>query len=109
MKKFRISLLALPVLLAGVTSAQNQPSDNSSGKIVSISGKLSDDGKSFVPKRGQSWSIANPDAVSGQAGHELKLRCRLLAAAHQIQVITVKEIATQVRFTANPSDSAFRR
>ncbi|HWZ98014.1 MAG TPA: hypothetical protein VN025_09650 [Candidatus Dormibacteraeota bacterium] len=109
MKKIMVSLLTLPFLLSGVAAGQSQSADKSSGKTVSIFGKLSEDGKSFLAKHGQVWTIANPEAVSGQAGHELKLKCRLLSAAHQVQVLAVKEVAAQVRFTANPSDSAFRR
>jgi hypothetical protein len=78
-------------------------------KTLSIFGKLSEDGTTFLAKRGQTWTIANPGAVSGQAGHELKLKCRLLSATNQIEVLAVKVIATQVHFTANPGDAAFRR
>ena len=109
MKKILISLLAVSFLMPAVAAGQNQASAKSSGKTVSIFGKLSEDGKSILAKHGQLWAIANPDAVSGQAGHELKLKCRLLAASNQIEVIAVKVIATQVRFTANPGDAAFRR
>jgi hypothetical protein len=108
-KKRLVSLLAILFLLPAVATAQTPSSSKSSGKTVSIFGKLSEDGKSILAKHGQLWTIANPDAVSGQAGHELKLKCRLLAASNQIEVIAVKVIATQVHFTANPGDSAFRR
>jgi hypothetical protein len=108
-KKAMISLLALSFLLPAVAAAQNQTSGKSNTKTVSLSGKLSDDGKLFLAKHGQSWTIANPDTVSGQAGHELKLKCRLIAATHQIEVLAVKVMATEVRLTANPSDSAFHR
>lgn len=113
MKKLLVSLLVLPFLFSGVAAAQSRPhptSENSvAARIVSLSGRLGDDGKSFLAKHGQVWTIANPDAVSGQAGQELKLKVQLVSAAHEIQVLAVKVVATQVRLVANPSDSAFHR
>jgi hypothetical protein len=114
MKKFLAAFLVLPFLLAGVANAQPQSSGGPTpaftpAKVVSISGKLSDDGKTFVAKHGKVWTVTNPDVLSGHAGHELKLKCQVLAATHEIQVLAVKVLATQVHLTANPSDSAFRR
>ncbi|HLK02928.1 MAG TPA: hypothetical protein VKT53_00705 [Candidatus Acidoferrum sp.] len=109
MKKVMVSLLAIAFLMPAVAAAQDQAPGKPNAKTVSLFGKLSDDGKLFLAKHGQSWTISNPDAVSGQAGHELKLKCRLIAATHQIEVLAVKVMATEVRLTANPSDSAFHR
>ena len=114
MKKILAAFLVLPFLLAGVAAAQTQNSNNrtpapTSAKVVSISGKLGEDGKTFVAKHGKLWTVNNPDVLSGQAGHELKLKCRILSATHEIQVLAVKVLATQVHLTANPGDAAFRR
>ncbi len=110
MKKLLVSLLVVPFLFSGVAAAQAQSAEKSvTAKIVSLSGKLSDDGKTFLAKHGASWTIANPDAVSGHAGHELKLKVQLAATSREIQVLAVKVVATEVRLVANPSDSAFHR
>jgi hypothetical protein len=113
MKKSLASLVVAAFLFTSVAAAQTPGADTSKAsapaKIVSISGKVSDDGKNFLAKHGESWSIANPEAIAGHIGHELKLKVQVLAASHQIQVLAVKVLATQVRLVANPSDSAFHR
>lgn len=110
MKKLLVSSLVFPFLFSGVAAAQSQSAEKSIvTKIVTLSGRLSDDGKYFLAKHGQVWTITNPDAVSGQAGHELKLKVELVSAAHEIEVRAFKVVATEVRLVANPSDSAFHR
>ena len=77
MKKLALILFAL-VLLASLTAfAQyagnqagtgQQPSttEKASTKAVTLSGKVSDDGKSFVSdKDNKSWTVSNPEALHG--------------------------------------------
>jgi hypothetical protein len=72
MKKLIIISFVLALLMSAVAVAQygTQQQDNSkssmSTKTVSITGKISDDGKMFVSdKDSKSWTISNPDAVKG--------------------------------------------
>jgi hypothetical protein len=80
MKKLILIPFALVLLMSAVAVAQygTQQPDNSkssmSTKAVSITGKISDDGKTFASdKDSKSWTISNPDAVKGHEGHHVTL------------------------------------
>jgi hypothetical protein len=110
MKKLVLSLLAFPLLLPIPAAGQNNGSAKSSAaKSITISGRVSDDGKSLIPKNGEPWSITNPGTLAGHEGQQVKIKCQRLSADHRIQVLSVITVATQIKYAANPSDSAFRR
>jgi len=106
MKKLILFLLVAPLLFPLSASGQNQ---STIGKPFTVSGKVSSDGKSLLPANGESWSVVNPAALAGHEGRQVKVKCRLSSAAHDIRVISVKLVATQISYHANPGDSAFRR
>ena len=96
MKK-KMLLLLLVVLTASIwASAQysNQaPADKSAdtAKQVSVAGKISDDGKSFVSdKDGKSWTISNPEAVKGHEGHHVIVKAHVYADKGEIHVMSLK-------------------
>jgi pentapeptide MXKDX repeat protein len=65
--------------------------DNMSKKAVSVSGKVSDDGKMFMSdKDNKNWMISNPEAVKGHEGHRVTVKAHLDAAKNEIQVTSVK-------------------
>jgi len=106
MKKIVLCLLAVTLFLPLSAGGQNQ---SAIGKPFTVSGKVSPDGKNLIPANGESWSVVNPAALAGHEGHQVKVKCRLSSAAHDIRVISVKLVATQISYHANPGDSAFRR
>jgi len=109
MKKLVASLLVAPFLLLGTSAAQTSSAAKSTApKTVSITAKVSDDGKSVVTKKGQKWSIKNPEMLAGQAGREVKVKCQLFLTSHEMQVLAVLLVPTPIHY-ANPGDSAFRR
>jgi len=75
MRKLMTICFAVALLTFGVASAQDtMQNDNmkadASKKAVQVTGKISDDGKTFVGDTGsKSWTISNPDAVKGHEGH----------------------------------------
>ena len=84
MKKLMIISFALALLMSAIAVAQyeaQQPDHSKSGtsmKAVSITGKISDDGKMFVSdKDSKSWAISNPNAVKGHEGHHVTLQAHL--------------------------------
>jgi hypothetical protein len=110
MKKLVLSLLAIPFLLAIPAAGQNNRSDKpSTAKPITISARVSEDGKSLIAKNGESWPVANPAALAGHESQQVKIKCQKVSADHLIQVLSVKTVATQVKYAPNPSDSAFRR
>jgi hypothetical protein len=97
MKKLMIISFALTLALSAVATAQyaaQQPDTSKSGpsmKAVSITGKISDDGKMFVSdKDSTSWTISNPDAVKGHEGHHVTLQAQVDANKNEVQVVSLK-------------------
>jgi hypothetical protein len=110
MKKFLLSLLAVSCLLTGIAAAQNlNEGKKSSTKSVTLSGRVSEDGKSLITRDGQAWPITNFGALSGHEGRQVQAKCQISSGTHDILVLSVKAVATQIKYASNPGDSAFRR
>ena len=96
MKKLMIILFAFGLLTSLSLAAQDtMKQDNmkasTTTKAASLSGKISDDGKTFVSdKDGKSWSIDNPDAVKGHEGHHVTLKAHVSADAGTVDVVSLK-------------------
>jgi len=77
---FALSLLMSVVVHAQDTMKQDTMKNDASTKAVSVTGKISDDGKTFVSdKDGKSWTISNPEAVKGHEGHHVTLKAHVYA------------------------------
>ena len=60
-------------------------------KAVSVSGKISDDGKMFISdKDNKNWMISNPEAVKGHEGDHVTVKAHVDAAKNEIRVASVK-------------------
>ena len=68
-------------------SPEMTKSDKASARAVSVSGKIGDDGKTFVDKDGKTWTVSNPDAVKGHEGHEVTLKAHLDPDKNEIHVV----------------------
>ena len=56
-----------------------------------ISGKVSDDGKTFVSdKDNKSWTVSNPDALKGHEGHQVTVSANVYADKNEINVVSVE-------------------
>ena len=95
MKKLMIICFAL-ALTFGVASAQdtmhndNMKSD-ASMKSVHVTGKVSDDGKTFVGDTdSKSWTINNPEAVKGHEGHHVTLTAQCNTDKNEVHVMSLK-------------------
>jgi len=91
--------LALVMSLLAFAQENTKPSEmkqepmkaeKASTKAMSISGKVSDDGKTFVDKDNKSWTVSNPEALKGHEGHEVTLKAHEDAAKNEIHVVSVK-------------------
>jgi hypothetical protein len=110
MKKIALGLLSTLVLFVGTATGQSPAQAKSNlAKAVSLSGRVSEDGKNLITRDGQAWSITNLGALSGHEGRQGKAKCQIAAGTHDILVLSVKAIATQIKYVANPGDAAFRR
>jgi hypothetical protein len=97
MKKLITICLALALitfgLASGVASAQDNMKDDASKKAVPITGKVSDDGKTFVSdKDSKSWTITNPEAVKGHEGHHVTLTAHVYADKNEVHVMSLEMV-----------------
>jgi hypothetical protein len=95
MKSLMMLLLAMALSLTVVAVAQygTQPDTGKSDtmKAVNVTGKISNDGKSFVSdKDGKSWTIKNPEAVQGHEGHHVILNAHVYPDKGEVHVMSLK-------------------
>jgi len=97
MKKALLTILALMLMTATAAIAQEGKPSTGGKKAaagaaeVTLMGKIGDDGKTFTSdKDGKTWTLVNPDAVQGHAGHHVALSGHLNPDAGQIHVMSVK-------------------
>jgi cytoskeletal protein RodZ len=84
-----LSMVAVAQDAAQPTSAK-QDSAQSSAKADTVSGKVSDDGKSITDKDGKSWTVSNPDSLKGHEGHEVTLKGDVDSSKNEVKVDSVK-------------------
>ncbi|HXY48072.1 MAG TPA: hypothetical protein VEI01_01385 [Terriglobales bacterium] len=98
-------LLAIMLLLAGVAAAQ---SVNAKPKPVTLTGRVSQDGRILMADQGTNWILSNTQAVKGHEGRLVTVKCTLEPAQNRLHVLSVKG-SSETRFAVNLGDSAFRR
>jgi hypothetical protein len=101
---FGVALMMSLMALAQETTKQDtvkqdsmtsSPSSTSSISTnpMSISGKVCDDGKTFVSESdSKSWTVSNPEALKGHEGHQVTVSANVNADKNEIQVLSVKMI-----------------
>jgi len=110
MKRSVLSLFVVALLLPGTAAGQSDSqSKSATPKASTISGKVSQDGKSLIGKNGEPWLVANPATLAGHEGQQVKVECQLSSADHNIRVLSVETVATQTKYAVNLGDAAFRR
>jgi len=88
---FALSLLTSLSLVAQDTTKQDTMKSDTATKATSVTGKISDDGKTFVSdKDGKTWTISNPDTVKGHEGHHVTLKAHLLADKNEVDIVSLK-------------------
>jgi hypothetical protein len=95
---FALSLLMSVVAVAQDTMKQDNMKADTSAKAVKVTGKISDDGKTFVSdKDSKSWTISNPDAVKGHEGHHVTLTAHVYADKNEVHVVSLKMAADSMK------------
>lgn len=77
------------------------------GKAVSVSGKIGDDGKTFVDKDGKTWTLVNPEAVKGHEGHEVTLKAHEDQAKNEIHVVSLKMGKGEMKDTKKTDENKY--
>lgn len=69
----------------------NMNADNMGKKAVSVSGKISDDGKMFMSdKDNKNWIISNPEAAKGHEGHHVTVKAHVDGTKNEIHITSVR-------------------
>ena len=109
MKKLMIFSFALALLMSAAAVAQDtmKPDTMKSGaamKATSVTGKISDDGKTFVnDKDSKSWIINNADAVKGHEGHHVTLKAHVSPDTNQVDVVSLKMAGDKMKKESSPN------
>jgi hypothetical protein len=76
--------------------------DNTSKKAVTLSGKVSDDGKTFMSdKDNKNWTISNPETVKGHEGHHVTVEAQSDPTKNEIHVTSLKMAKGEMKDTMN--------
>jgi hypothetical protein len=103
------ALLALAQETAkpGEMKQDTMKGEKASGKAVSLSGKIGDDGKTFVDKDNKSWTVTNPEALKGHEGHEVTLKAHVDAAKNEVHVVSVKMGKGEMKETKKKEETKY--
>ena len=112
-----LPLVVLTVVLLAAPSSQARGtcagSDNTrptgvSAKGVTLSGQVSNDGKTLLADDDNNWIVSSPDALKGLEGRYVTVKCRMNLKQRSILILFVID-APGMKHAANLGDSAFRR
>jgi hypothetical protein len=116
MKTLMVATLATVLLMAGSIVAQDKASSSSpangvaaSSKALTVSGKVSNDGKTLLTDIDSEWTVGNPEVLKGHEGRLVTVKCYVDTEKNRIHVLSVKRADTGSSYAAKTADSAFRR
>ncbi len=119
MKQSLSGMLAFVLVLLGVVTAQdkaklgvgpdNRQASVPSHKTLTISGKVSDDGKTFITDIDSEWTVNNAEALKGHEGGRATVKCYIDPDRDTLHVLSVKSEQVELKYAAKRGDSAFRR
>jgi len=118
MKTSSVVTLATLLLVSAVTLAQEKdkpalagPDSRSaaSARPLTVLGKVSNDGKTFTTDIDSEWVVSNAEALKGQEGRRVMVKCYVDTEKNRIQVLLVKREESESNSIARYTDSAFRR
>ena len=106
----RISLLiALMVFALSLSlAAQTASSNKTRARKVTISGKISDDGRAVVAE-GRAWVVSNVERLQNHVGEHITVKGFLDPVTNRLEVVSMKIMRNEVSASARLGDSAFRR
>src|SRR5260370_41439685 len=75
------------------TMKKTDTMSDTKAKAAKVTGKISDDGKSFVSDTdSKTWTINNPEAVKGHEGHHVTLTAQVDADKNEVHVTSLKMV-----------------
>jgi len=119
MKTWRFAAMVLALMASGNARAQAHPqtaSATAEGSIVrwapkslTVSGKVSVDGRTLLTDIDSEWSISNAEALKGREGTLVTVKCYVDTERSQMRVLSVRSAQPEGKYAARGGDSAFRR
>jgi hypothetical protein len=127
MKRSILATLAMAVAISGCALAQDQGRDRDkdqqdksgatqsdraaafSAKSLTVSGKVSPDGKTFLTDIDSEWQVSNADALKGHEGRLVRVKCYVDTEKNSMKILSVKRDENDSNYAARNTDSAFRR
>lgn len=123
MRASMLATLATVLLMVGPTVAQDtvaqaKDKSGSSGanadsagpsKTLAVSGKVSNDGKTLLTDIDSEWAVSNPEALKGQEGRLVTVKCYVDTENNRIHVLSVKGAVPHPTSSIRYGDSALRR
>jgi hypothetical protein len=115
MKKLTSITLVFTVLMPLIAATQEAAPPNTgatpklSAKAITLSGTVADDGQTVIGDKDARWTVANPEALDGRDGSQVTIKCLAYPDKHEVRVLSVRAGRAEIRYSANRSDSAFRR
>jgi pentapeptide MXKDX repeat protein len=110
MKKLMLLSFALALVMSVVASAQDtmkkddsmnhgtMKSEKMSKTTVSLSGKIGEDGTTFVgDKDSKIWKVSNPEVLKGHEGHHVRVKAHVDADKDEIHVASVKMLKSEMK------------
>lgn len=89
--------------------SNNVTSNSGTSKALTVSGRVSDDGKLLLTDIDTEWGVSNAEALRGQEGRMVVVRCYVDSEKNRIRVLSVKRGDSGTPYAARYADSAFRR
>jgi hypothetical protein len=127
MKRSILATLAMAVAISGCALAQDQGRDRDkdkqdrsaatqsdraaafSAKSLTVSGKVSPDGKTFLTDIDSEWQVSNADALKGHEGRLVRVKCYVDTEKNSMKILSVKRDENDSNYAARNTVSAFRR
>jgi len=105
------------VMLAACVMAQDKAAGSrpdvaqtEASKPLTVSGKVSSDGKTLITDIDSEWMVSNTVALKGYEGRIVRVKCYVDSGRNRIQILAVKRDERDSNYTATRyADSAFRR
>ncbi len=119
MNKLRFTALLLALVQPGLALGQepSRPSTappdasvaRSTPKPLTVSGKVSSDGRNLLTDIDTEWAISNAEILKGREGTLVTIKCYVDTDRSLIRVLSVKSGRPEAKYASRSSDSAFRR
>jgi hypothetical protein len=116
MRAYLMTVVALPLLVFGIATAQDRPTPatssyvaNAPSKPITVLGKVSDDGRILLTDIDSEWTVSNPNVLKGYEGSVVRIRCYVDSESGRIRVVTARKEEGGLKYAAQFGDSAFRR